>query len=71
MNNRGNLKFIVDNGLVILYNSCLSSNIDYEDRFLKISGEFRNNRKKLKIRNEHVRQLKTEIINDDILSNVQ
>lgn len=71
MNNRGNLKFIVDNGLVILYNSCLSSIIDYEDRFLKISGEFRNNRKKLKIRNEHVRQLKTEIINDDILSNVQ
>ena len=71
MNNRGNLKIIVDNGLVILYNSCLSSNIDYEDRFLKISGEFRNNRKKLKIRNEHVRQLKTEIINDDILSNVQ
>ena len=38
---------------------------------MKISGEFRNNRKKLKIRNEHVRQLKTEIINDDILSNVQ
>ncbi len=71
MNNRGNLKFIVDNGLVILYNSCLSSNIDYEDRFLNICGEFRNNRKKLKIRNEHVRQLKTEIINDDILSNVQ
>ena len=42
--------------------------IDDEDKFLKISREFRNNRKKLKIWNERVRELKSEIINDDIMS---
>ena len=42
--------------------------IDDEDKFLKISREFRNNRKKLKRWNERVRELKSEIINDDIMS---
>ena len=43
--------------------------IDDEEEFQKISREFRNNRKKLKIWNEYVMELKSKIINDDIISN--
>ena len=43
--------------------------IDDEDRFLKISKEFRTKRKKLKSWNKRVSDLKTEIINDSIIAN--